>query len=115
MFHFHAQHQFKFLTGMFRENVGCSRLKPRVSGTIIGDFWPRFLTAIISPGGCIINIGSTNAERMPFAGDGVYAISESALQDLVQGLARDLGPRGITINNVQRGPVNTEINPEEGE
>src|SRR6516225_5657208 len=43
-------------------------------------------------GGRIINIGSTNAERMPFAGGGVYAMSKSALQGLVQGLARDLGP-----------------------
>ena len=66
-------------------------------------------------GGRIINIGSTNAERMPFAGGGVYAMSKSALQGLVQGLARDLGPRGITINNVQPGPVNTEMNPEDAE
>ena len=49
-------------------------------------------------GGRIINIGSTNAERMPFAGGGVYAMSKSALRGLVQGLARDLGLRGITIN-----------------
>jgi 3-oxoacyl-[acyl-carrier protein] reductase len=66
-------------------------------------------------GGRVINIGSTNAERMPFAGGGVYAMSKSALQGLVHGLARDLGPRGITINNVQPGPVNTELNPEDGE
>ncbi|WP_027965710.1 3-oxoacyl-ACP reductase family protein [Halomonas halocynthiae] len=66
-------------------------------------------------GGRIINIGSTNAERMPVAGGGVYAMSKSALQGLVKGLARDLGPRGITINNVQPGPVNTEMNPESSE
>ena len=66
-------------------------------------------------GGRIINIGSTNAERMPFAGGGVYAMSKSALQGLVQGLARDLGPRGITINNVQPGPVDTDMNPATGE
>jgi len=66
-------------------------------------------------GGRIINIGSTNAERMPFPGGGVYAMSKSALQGLVQGLSRDLGPRGITINNVQPGPIATEMNPSEGE
>ena len=66
-------------------------------------------------GGRIINIGSTNAERMPFPGGGVYAMSKSALQGLVQGLSRDLGPRGITINNVQPGPVDTEMNPATGE
>jgi 3-oxoacyl-[acyl-carrier protein] reductase len=52
---------------------------------------------------------------MPFAGGGVCAMSKSALQGLVKGLARDLGPRGITINNVQPGPVNTEMNPADGE
>jgi 3-oxoacyl-[acyl-carrier protein] reductase len=62
-------------------------------------------------GGRIINIGSCNAERMPFPGGGIYAMSKSALQGLAQGLARDLGPRGITINNVQPGPVDTEMNP----
>jgi 3-oxoacyl-[acyl-carrier protein] reductase len=65
-------------------------------------------------GGRIINIGSTNAERMPFQGGAVYAMSKSALQGLVQGLSRDLGPRGITINNVQPGPVDTELNPATG-
>jgi 3-oxoacyl-[acyl-carrier protein] reductase len=65
-------------------------------------------------GGRIVNIGSTNAERMPFAGGSVYAMSKSALTGLVQGLARDLGPRGITVNNVQPGPVDTDMNPADG-
>jgi 3-oxoacyl-[acyl-carrier protein] reductase len=62
-------------------------------------------------GGRIINIGSCNAERVPFAGGSVYAMSKAALVGLVKGLARDLGPRGITINNVQPGPVDTDLNP----
>ena len=62
-------------------------------------------------GGRVINIGSCNAERMPFVGGGVYAMSKAALVGLVKGLARDLGPRGITINNVQPGPVETDMNP----
>lgn len=62
-------------------------------------------------GGRVINIGSCNAERMPFAGGAAYAMSKAALQGLVKGLTRDLGPRGITINNVQPGPVDTGINP----
>ncbi len=66
-------------------------------------------------GGRIITIGSTNAERMPFAGGGVYAMSKAAIVGLTKGLARDLGPRGITINNVQPGPVDTDMNPESGE
>ncbi len=62
-------------------------------------------------GGRIINIGSCNAERVPFAGGGVYAMSKAALVGLAKGLARDLAPRGITINNVQPGPVDTDLNP----
>ena len=63
-------------------------------------------------GGRIINIGSTNADRMPFAGGSAYAMSKSALKGLVQGMSRDLGPRGITVNNVQPGPVDTDMNPQ---
>lgn len=62
-------------------------------------------------GGRVITIGSTNAERMPFAGGAVYAMSKAAIVGLTKGLARDLGPRGITINNVQPGPVDTDMNP----
>ena len=69
----------------------------------------------MKPGGRIINIGSCNAERMPFPGGGVYAMSKSALTGLVQGLSRDLGQRGITINNVEPGPVDTEMNPDNTE
>ncbi|MBC9249967.1 oxidoreductase [Pseudomonas alcaligenes] len=66
----------------------------------------------MNDGGRIISIGSTNAERMPFAGGAVYAMSKAALVGLTKGLARDLGPRGITVNNVQPGPVDTEMNPD---
>jgi 3-oxoacyl-[acyl-carrier protein] reductase len=53
-------------------------------------------------GARIINFGSYNAHRMPFAGGGVNAMSKSALIGLAKGLSRDLGPRGITINNIHR-------------
>ena len=66
----------------------------------------------MNDGGRIISIGSTNADRMPFAGGAVYAMSKAALVGLTKGLARDLGPRGITVNNVQPGPVDTEMNPD---
>jgi len=64
--------------------------------------------------GRIINVGCCNAERVPFTGGGVYAMSEAALVGLVKGLARDLGPRGITINKIQPGPVETDRNPAAG-
>jgi 3-oxoacyl-[acyl-carrier protein] reductase len=65
-------------------------------------------------GGRIITIGSVNADRMPIAGGAVYAMSKSAVAGLTRGLARDLGPRGITVNNVQPGPVDTDMNPDKG-
>jgi len=66
-------------------------------------------------GGRIINIGSVNADRVPFPGAAAYAMSKSALKGLVQGMSRDLAPRGITVNNVQPGPVNTDMNPEDSD
>src|SRR5437764_811103 len=65
-------------------------------------------------GGRIITIGSVNADRMPFAGGSVYAMTKAAVAGLTRGLARDLGPRGITVNNVQPGPVATDLNPAGG-
>jgi 3-oxoacyl-[acyl-carrier protein] reductase len=62
-------------------------------------------------GGRIINVASCNAERMPFPGGSVYAMSKAALVGLVKGVCRDLGTRGITINNVHPGPVDTDMNP----
>lgn len=65
-------------------------------------------------GGRIIVIGSVNGDRMPVPGMASYAVSKSALQGLARGLARDFGPRGITINVVQPGPIDTDANPEDG-
>src|SRR5690554_2346339 len=65
-------------------------------------------------GGRIIVIGSVNGDRMPVAGMAAYAVSKSALQGLARGLARDFGPRGITVNVVQPGPIDTDANPADG-
>jgi cyclic-di-GMP-binding biofilm dispersal mediator protein len=65
-------------------------------------------------GGRIIVIGSVNGDRMPVPGMASYALSKSALQGMARGLARDFGPRGITINIVQPGPIDTDANPEGG-
>jgi 3-oxoacyl-[acyl-carrier protein] reductase len=64
--------------------------------------------------GRIINIGSINADRVPGPGLSIYAMSKAAVAGLTRGLARDLGPRGITVNNIQPGPVATDMNPEDG-
>ncbi len=69
----------------------------------------------LGEGGRIINIGSINADRVPGPGLSVYAMTKGAIAGLTRGLARELGPRGITVNNIQPGPVATDMNPEEGE
>jgi len=66
-------------------------------------------------GGRIINIGSFFADKVPGgAGLSVYALSKSALTAFSQGLARELGPRDITVNVVQPGSIDTDMNPAQG-
>ncbi|WP_179504926.1 MULTISPECIES: SDR family oxidoreductase [unclassified Sphingomonas] len=64
--------------------------------------------------GRIIVIGSVNGDRMPFAGGAAYAMTKAALQGMVRGLARDFGDRGITVNSIQPGPTDSDMNPAEG-
>ena len=66
-------------------------------------------------GGSVISIGSCLAERVPGAGMSLYAMSKAALIGFTKGIARDLGPRGITANVVHPGPVDTDMNPAQGE
>ncbi|MGD1952469.1 MAG: SDR family oxidoreductase [Leptolyngbyaceae cyanobacterium] len=68
----------------------------------------------MNEGGRIVIVGSVNGDRMPFAGGAAYALTKSAIQGMVRGLARDFGDRGITVNSVQPGPVNTDMNPADG-
>jgi 3-oxoacyl-[acyl-carrier protein] reductase len=65
----------------------------------------------LKAGGRIINIGSINAEVVPFPGMAIYAMSKAAIATFTRGLAREVGARGITVNNIQPGPVNTDMNP----
>ena len=66
-------------------------------------------------GGRIIHIGSCNSDRTPFPGASVYTLTKGAIAAFTKGLARDLGPRGITVNNIQPGPTDTDMNPDKGE
>ncbi len=65
-------------------------------------------------GGRIVLVGSTNGDRVPWPGSAAYGMTKSAMQGMARGLARDFGARGITVNVVQPGPVDTEMNPAEG-
>ncbi|MCF2443262.1 3-oxoacyl-ACP reductase FabG [Dyadobacter sp. CY345] len=67
--------------------------------------------ALMNDGGRIITIGSTAGSRSAYPGTTVYGMSKAAIAGLTRGVARDLGPRGITVNIVQPGPIDTDMNP----
>ncbi len=65
-------------------------------------------------GGRIISIGSCFAQRVPYGGVTLYAMSKSALIGFTKGLAREVGARGITVNIVDPGSTDTDMNPADG-
>ena len=65
-------------------------------------------------GGRIINIGSINSEYASHAGSSLYVLTKAALAGLTRSLARELGPRAITVNNIMPGPTDTAMNPAAG-
>ena len=68
----------------------------------------------IPDGGRIVTIGSNAGLAVPFAGIAVYAATKSAMESFTRGLARELGPRAITVNLVRPGPIDTDMNPADG-
>jgi len=66
-------------------------------------------------GGRIIMIGSCLGERVMIPGMAPYAATKGTVKMFTQGLARELGARGMTVNNVQPGPIDTDLNPASGE
>ena len=66
-------------------------------------------------GGRIIMIGSAVGERVMVPGLVAYSATKGAVKMFSQGLSREVGSRGITVNNVQPGPINTDLNPAAGE
>ncbi|HEX4151842.1 MAG TPA: 3-oxoacyl-ACP reductase family protein [Steroidobacteraceae bacterium] len=66
-------------------------------------------------GGRIISIGSCVGERNMTPGLAAYSATKGAVKMFTQGLSREVGPRGITVNNIQPGPIDTDLNPAEGD
>jgi 3-oxoacyl-[acyl-carrier protein] reductase len=66
-------------------------------------------------GGRIINIGSCVGERMVTPGLVAYSATKAAVKMFTQGLSREVGGKGITVNNVQPGPIDTDLNPAAGD
>jgi len=69
---------------------------------------------LMPEGGRILVIGSDTADSMPFPGLAAYVLTKAAMQGMTRGLARDLGPRDITVNVIQPGPTDTDMNPVDG-
>lgn len=69
----------------------------------------------LNSGGRIITIGSCVGERDMTPGLAVYSATKGAVKMFTQGLSREVGGRGITVNNVQPGPIDTDLNPASGD
>jgi 3-oxoacyl-[acyl-carrier protein] reductase len=69
----------------------------------------------IQKNGRIINIGSCVGERMMTPGLAAYSATKGAVKMFTQGLSREVGDRGITVNNIQPGPIDTDLNPASGD
>lgn len=74
----------------------------------------KAVAAVMPDGGRIISIGSSLAVRVPGQGMSIYSASKAALVGMTQGMARDFGPRGITVNVVHPGSTATDMNPPDG-
>ena len=69
----------------------------------------------MNDGGRIVTIGSCVGERMMTPGLVPYSATKAAIRMFTQGLSREVGERGITVNNVQPGPIDTDLNPAAGD
>lgn len=78
-------------------------------------FLTQAAAARMGPGGRIVNIGSIFGESVPYPGLDLYSMSKFALAGLTRAWARDLAANRITVNCIQPGPIDTDMNPETGE
>jgi 3-oxoacyl-[acyl-carrier protein] reductase len=69
----------------------------------------------LESGGRVIMIGSCVGERVMTPGLVAYSATKGAVKMFTQGLAREVGPRGITVNNIEPGPIDTDLNPAAGD
>jgi 3-oxoacyl-[acyl-carrier protein] reductase len=74
----------------------------------------REAAKIMTEGGRIISIGSMGGTSSPWPGISDYSASKAAVAAYTRGWARDLGPKGITVNVIEPGPIDTDMNPADG-
>jgi 3-oxoacyl-[acyl-carrier protein] reductase len=91
------------LARLFAVNVGGVAAAVRAASKVMGE------------GGRIISIGSVAGDRATFTGAADYGATKAAVAGYTRGWARDLGPKRITVNAVQPGPIATDMNPDDGD
>ena len=74
----------------------------------------REAAKIMTEGGRIISIGSMGGTSSPWPGISDYSATKAAVAAYTRGWARDLGPKGITVNVIEPGPIDTDMNPADG-
>ncbi len=75
----------------------------------------RAAVKVMGKGGRIVTVGSVAGARVGFAGAADYAATKHAVAGYTKGWAHDLGAKGITVNTVQPGPIDTDMNPDDGD
>ncbi|TWP53267.1 SDR family oxidoreductase [Lentzea tibetensis] len=104
----------EFIVGPLEE-LGLAEFERTVAVNVRAPFLAsRSAARHMTEGGRIISIGSNVAVHAPFPGFTLYSMSKTALVGMTKGLARDLGPRGITANIVNPGATDTDLNPASG-
>jgi len=105
-----------FVTGMVGDpQTNVEALDRQLDINIKGVVWAvRATVPLMADGGRIVSIGTTGADHIPFPGAADYVATKAAVAAYTRGWARDLGPRNITVNVVQPGAINTEMNPQDG-
>jgi len=89
--------------------VSLQELDIMLKVNVRGVFLAIQAAAHLSEGGCIITVGSNTAVRSGYAGSSVYAMTKAAVAVMVKGIAIDLAPRGITVNNIQPASTLTDM------
>jgi 3-oxoacyl-[acyl-carrier protein] reductase len=106
-----------FVTGKVDEETGDVARFDRQLAVNVGGVAAavRAAARLMGQGGRIISIGSVLGARVPAAGLADYSATKAAVAVYTRGWARDLGPKGITVNAVQPGPIDTDMNPDSGD
>ena len=102
-----------FITGPVSEAAGNAAAYDRQLAINVAGVAAAVRAAVqhLGEGGRIINIGSCVGDITPVAGLADYSATKAAVAAYGRGWARDLGPKGITVNTIQPGPIDTDMNP----